>query len=250
MADTTGAPTLRPNPFAGYELDRAYRFDPESEATYKGIELRATTMTIRRGHDEATHAYPDVPGGNVEVTGRQCYEVELETVWTGTSWRERLANAVYIHDTRAGEVGELALPDGPAIDAKWLRFDETRQLAKDGTTLRAVFKEHSHVDSVYTAQPDAVALMARSVPDPYSETILPLVETYTAALDAGTTEALATMIQALVLLDNAAYAAQQLCDVAAADGLDNFELLMTLRANARRAFPPALRVDLSAVLTV
>lgn len=245
---TTGATVLQPSPFDSYELDHAYVFEGGSDATYKGLELRALTMTIRRGHDEATHAYPDVPGGNVEVTGRQCYEVELETVWTGGGWRERLGNAVWIHDTQAGTVGELALPDGPVIDAKWLRADETRKLREDGTVVRCVFKEHSHYDSYYLSIPDPLALMTRSVPTSSEDLLLPLVEGYTAAIDDASTEALADLIQALVLLDNAAYLAQEACDTTTATGLDDYESIIQLRANARRSFPVAYGVDLSARL--
>jgi hypothetical protein len=240
---------LRPNPFSGYELERAYRFEPASEASFKGIELRAEEITISRGHDEATHSYPDVPGGDVEVTGRRPYVVRMETVWTGTNWRERLANAMHEHDTGAKVAGELVIPDGPIIDAKWLDVEERHVTRENAKRVACVFKEQGFAETHYIATPPPRSQMRSSVPTEDATALLPLVDDYDAALNPASSEALSILIQRLVLLDNAAYLAQRAADLSSASGWSRFMQLTAVRANARRAFPARFGVDLRAVLS-
>lgn len=240
---------LRPNPFAGYEAERAYRFEPAAEASFKGLELRAEEIVISRGHDEATHTYPDVPGGDVEVTGRRPYLVRMETVWTGTNWRERLANAMHEHDVGAAVAGELAIPDGPIIDAKWLEAEERHVTKENAKRVSCTFKEQGHAETHYIATPPPRSLMRSSVPEQDAAALLPLVDSYDAALSPSSNEALSVLIQRLVLLDNAAYLAQQAVSAATPDGWARFMQLTAVRANARRAFPARFGVDLRAVLS-
>lgn len=242
-------PDLRPNPFEGYVLERAYRFEPAAEATFKGIELRAEEIVISRGHDEATHSYPDVPGGDVEVTGRRPYIVRMETVWTGTNWRERLANALHEHDTGASVAGELVIPDGPIIDAKWLEAEERHVTREDAKRVSCTFKEQGHAETHFIATPPPRSLMRSSVPEQDATVLLPLVDAYDAALAPSSNEALSILIQRLVQLDNAAYLAQRAASIGTPDGWQRFQQLTAVRANARRAFPTRFGVDLRAVLS-
>lgn len=240
---------LRPNPFVGWELERAYRFEPAAEATFKGIELRAEEIVISRGHDEATHSYPDVPGGDVEVTGRRPYIVRMETVWTGTNWRERLANALHEHDTGASVAGELVIPDGPIIDAKWLEAEERHVTREDAKRVSCTFKEQGHAETHFIATPPARSLMRSSVPAEDAAALVPLVAAYDAALTPSSNEALSVMIQRLVQLDNAAFLAQRACDLSTPCGWTRFMQLTAVRANARRAFPSRFGIDLRMVLS-
>lgn len=240
---------LRPNPFNGWQEERAYRFEPAAEATFKGLELRAEEIVISRGHDEATHCYPDVPGGDVEVTGRRPYLVRMETVWTGTHWRERLANAMHEHDTGATVAGELVIPDGPIIDAKWIEAEERHVTKENAKRVSCTFKEQGHAETHYIPTPPPRSLMRSSVPEQDATALLPLVDDYDAALNPSSNEALSILIQRLVLLDNAAYLAQQSCSLNTADGFGRFAQLTAVRANARRAFPARFGIDLRSVLS-
>lgn len=240
--------SLRPNPFSGYELERAYRFDPSAEATFKGIELRAEEITISRGHDEATHTYPDVPGGDIEVTGRRPYIVRMETIWTGTNWRERLANALHEHDTGATVAGELVIPDGPIIEAKWLEAEERHVTKENAKRVSCVFKEQGFSETHYIRTPPPRSQMRAAIPTEDSATLLPLVQDYDAALEPASTEALSLLIQRFVALDTACSTAQASAAVSTADGWARFMQLMAVRANARRAFPARFGIDLRAVL--
>jgi hypothetical protein len=238
---------LLPNPFDSYVADSAYRFDPAAEATFKGIELRATRITVRRGHDRAEHSYLDVPGGNVEVTGRRSYIVEMDTVWTGANWQERLANAIWVHDTGADVAGELAIPFGPVIDAKWVEAPD-EWAGKNAKTMSCTFIEEGHAASHFIQTPNPRSVLRSSIPDEDTEILLPLVEDYTDAIDAAGQDSLAVLIEMLVRVDNAAYLAQQALDVSSSAGWSRYMLLGAVRANAIRAFPSAYGVDLSSVL--
>lgn len=240
-------PTLRPIPLelAGYE--RAYRFDPDAEMLFKGMELRASEIRIRRGHDFVHHAYLDTPGGTTEVTGRKSYIIEAKLEFCGDQWQGRLANAMNEHDTGADVEGELVVPDGPIIDAKWLDCDELWS-GKKGKTVSAVFYEQGFSDTHFVQVPPPLQRMRSSIPDEDSATLEPLVETYASSIATTSQDAVAVMVAALVALDNAATTAQAACDMTTATGFDRFTGLMAVRANARRAFPVAAGINLAVVL--
>jgi hypothetical protein len=238
-------PNLQPNPFDGFDPDHAVHF--AGEMTFKEIELRSTDITLRHGHDHAEHSHIDVAGGDIEITGRRLYVAEAEVVFTGANWVSRLANAMFVHDTTADEAGELTIPDGPIFDAKWVDAEE-RWSGKNGKIVRCTWKEHSHADTHVVDAPPPRALMRSSVPEEDGEVLLPLVDDYEAVIDSGGNEAVATLLEMLVRLDNAAYLAQRAIDTTTLAGCDRFAALMAVRANARRAFPAVPGVDLAAVL--
>lgn len=219
------------------------------EPTFKGILLPATRWRRVAGHDHAIHSALDVPGGIVETTGRKPYRIEMETVWTGPDWQARLANAEWVHNTDPSP-GELIVPDGPTFDVVWTDFSEDRATKENGTRVSLVFVESSDVDSPWAVVPkgDPFSRVRAYVPDSDAEELLPLVDAYEAACESGLTDAMARALEALVALDTAAYFASVAKDMAEEVDAGEFEDLIRVRANARRAWPVAWDVDLGAVL--
>jgi len=218
------------------------------EFTYKGVELRATSITDNHGHDHAVHSHIDVPGGAVEITGRKPYVIEAEVVFAGNNWEERYANAIWIHDTQADEVGELIVPKGNSaliFDAKWTDAVSTWSSPKYGQIIRCTFKEHSYAEGHEIVElTQTSSTLETSIPEEYEETLSPFVDDYVAAIDKTENEAML----ALTILAAEIVAIQS--EVLAIDTSDSFDIYLSLQsalAIAIRLFPNQDNKQLSSI---
>jgi len=227
--------TAKPNELPTEEVDTAYHFD-NVEMTYKGMELRATSIDITRGHDKVVHAHLDVPGGDVEVTGRKSYVVDCEIVFFGTNWKQRLNNATFLHDTEGDIEGELVVPDGPVFDAKWVDATESWS-GKNGKILRCQFIEHSHALTHQIMDYTPLSAARQSIPDEDSAVLTPYLDDYESAVDSGVAISQEAILTILYALDTAAYTIQVAMTIDSQDSIDRFILLDSFRANSIRACP-------------
>jgi len=227
--------TLQPNPIPTEEVDTAYHFD-NVEMTFKGMELRATSIDITRGHDKVVHGHLDIPGGDVEVTGRKSYVVDAEIVFFGTNWKERLNNATFLHDTEGDIEGELIVPDGPVFDAKWIDCTES-WTGKNGKILRCQFIEHSHALTHQIMDYTPLSMARQAIPDEDSAILSPLLDDYESALDDNIAISQDALLTILYALDTAAYEIQIGLTLDSQDVIDRYTSLISVRANAVRACP-------------
>jgi hypothetical protein len=227
--------TLSPNnPFEFVETALKY----STEFSYKGIELRATSITDNHGHSNVVHEHIDVPGGYVEITGRKAYIVEAEVVFAGANWEEKYANAIWLHDTQADQEGELIIPKGNSIllfDAKWTDAVSTWSSPKYGQIVRCTFKEHSYAEAHEIVESPSASSLRSQVPEEDSEVMMPLVDDYIDAIDNKTED---EVLLALSILSAQAIALAQIAkELDTPDSFDRYLALKGLISTGIRIFP-------------
>ena len=211
-------------------------FDGGAEASFKGIPLWCTSMRKVHASAVARHRYPNVPGQTIEPMGREPIMVELETVWFGEDWQDRLETLIFNKDAEQTS-GRLVLPGARGeFDAFLVTLSDDTDLMMQGASVSLSFEEDAHVDVYCVASASELDAAERGIPATQTA-VSSDFDTYSGLVTATSTPPTREAWAALSALEVSIVTAQAALDTMTQTGVADYLALTRVRFHARRAFP-------------
>lgn len=210
-------------------------FDPDGEVRWKGIEIWVTEIRTSYANSGPGHRYMYRSGQTVEWTGTEPVSIEMDSVWWGDGWQDRLD--LFLHYVRTDPFGTLIIPDGPSGMVGFIRSADRLDGGLEGAEVRIRFEEHGHEPWPTIAQRDSLAMLGTSL-DPADAAVVatPLAE-YTDAATYPDRYSDAEIAARRAVLDASLVALTAGLDLRSTDGCRRRSAILRTRWYALNAMP-------------